>query len=416
MTAAELPHGQVTFLFTDIEGSTRLNRELGPAYPDVLRQYHELISTEVSGHRGVLLQTEGDGCFAAFSDASEAVRAAVSSQLGLSQRGPRPGGEALKVRMGMHTGTAFPVDGQYTALAVHRAARISAAANGGQIVCSSVTALEARLEDTEELSVADLGPYILKDFPEAEHILQVLHPQLPAEFPSLRATSPRLHNLPLQRTSFIGRERDMREVKKLIDTDALVTIVGSGGGGKTRLAIEVAGLIAAQFADGAWLVELAGMTDPSLVAGAFARALGLSVDADRDSLDGLCEVLAPKQLLVLLDNCEHLLDACAELADRLLSSCPGIRILATSRERVGIPAEVVWRIPSMGVPAAGAFSTLELAEHDAVQLFVARASHTYPQFVLNADNGPAVAEICRRLDGIPLAIELAAGARGISSP
>jgi predicted ATPase/class 3 adenylate cyclase len=414
----QLPAGSVTFLFTDVEGSTQLFRRLGPRYPDLLGWYHELIKTAVTEHFGVFLSTQGDGCFAAFQRASDGIAAALTSQARLEERPLDQDREEFKVRMGLHTGSAVPVDGDYTALAVHRAARVSAAAHGGQVICTGVTIEAARSESSAEraLSVRDLGPYVLKDFPDPEHIYQVDPIGNVGAFPPLRARSPSLHNLPIARTAFVGRERDKNEVKKLLDSDVLVTVVGSGGAGKTRLCTEVAGELASGLADGAWLVELAGLTDPALVASAVAQGLAVRVDSDLQPLDVLSDSLASKEILVVLDNCEHLLDACAELADRLLRSCPRVKILASSRERIGIPAEVVWRIPSMGVPEIGVVSSSDLAAYDAVRLFVERAMHSFPDFSLDDESAASVGEICRRLDGIPLAIELAAARVGSLRP
>ena len=412
-----LPHGSVTFLFTDIEGSTQLNRELDTEYPELLTGYHRTVRDSVTAHRGFLIQTQGDGCFAAFGDAGDAVGAAVACQLELLSEARR-GQRELKVRMGLHTGRAVPVGGDYTALAVHRAARVSSAAHGGQILCSAATLAlaTARLDESDELRAEDLGPYILKDFPDAEHLYQIVHRALSITFPPPRAASPKMHNLPVRRTAFIGRQKDKTELKKLIQSDQFVSVVGSGGAGKTRIAIEVADDLAFHFAQGAWLVELAGLTDGSVVASACAQALGVQVAPELDALDTLSRSLEGKELLIVLDNCEHLLDACAEIADRLLRSCPGVNILATTRQRIGIPAEVVWRIPSMGVPAPGLAETAELVGYDSVRLFAERAAHTYLDFSLDEQNSAAIAEICRRLDGIPLAIELAAARAGSMEP
>ena len=411
-----LPHGSVTFLFTDIEGSTQLNRDLGAEYPELLSRYHQIVRSAVTTRGGFLIQTQGDGCFAAFADASDGIRAAISSQLEFDSQSQHR--RAFKVRMGLHTGRAVPVDGNYTSLAVHRAARVSSAAHGGQILCSAATLALAGVQSggPDGLSAQDLGPYILKDFPEPEHLYQIVHPALASNFPPPKASSPKIHNLPFRRTAFIGRETDKREVKKLIETDQFVTVVGSGGAGKTRLAIEVAGELASDFDDGAWLVELAGLTDGSLVANAVAQALSVQITSEGSALETLIDALADRQLLIVLDNCEHLLDACAELADHLLRWCPKVSILATGRERIGIPAEVVWRIPSMGVPAPGVVDITELVGYDSVRLFVERASHTFSEFSLDVEDSSAVAEICRHLDGIPLAIELAAARVGSMRP
>ncbi|MGO9344492.1 MAG: tetratricopeptide repeat protein [Acidimicrobiales bacterium] len=412
-----LPHGSVTFLFTDIEGSTQLNRELDSEYPELLKGYHRTVTDAVTADGGFLIQTQGDGCFAAFGSAADGIRAAINCQLALVSQSWQCGRE-LKVRMGLHTGRAIPVDGDYTALAVHRAARVSAAAHGGQILCSAQTLAlaTAQMDESEELRAQDLGLFILKDFPEPEHLHQVNHPALPSYFPQLKVGSPKLDNLPIRRTAFIGRERDKAAVKKLLQSDQLVSLVGSGGAGKTRLAIEVADELASDYADGAWLVELAGLSDGHLVPHAFAEALGIQVSSDLDPLDTLTNALEGKRLLIVVDNCEHLLDACAGICERLHRSCAAVDVLATTRERIGIPAEVVWHIPSMGVPESGLTDVTELVGYDSVRLFIERATHTFPDFSLAPDNSAAVAEICRRLDGIPLAIELAAARVGSMQP
>ncbi|MFZ0665404.1 MAG: tetratricopeptide repeat protein [Acidimicrobiales bacterium] len=418
MADRQLPQGSVTFLFTDVEGSTQLFRQLDVRYPPLLRRHHQVLSSSFSRFGGVVVDTEGDGCFAAFDDAFAAVQAAAAAQIGLGLIDAELEDATLRVRMGLHTGSAVPVGGTYTALAVHRAARVSASAHGGQVVLSASTleAATSRIAADPDLSILDLGAYSLKDFPDPEHLFQVIHPELLREFPPLRARSPRLHNLPVSRTSFIGREGDKRDVKKLLQNDHMVTIVGPGGAGKTRLSIEVAGDVAPEFSDGAWLVELGGLTDPNLVPSAVAQAIGIRSEADRDMSDALCEGIGDRSLLLLLDNCEHLLDACAQLADAVLRSCASVKILATSRERIGIPDEVVWSIPSLGVPPPGELESSDLVSHDAVRLFCDRAAHTFPDFTFDARSVSAVAEICRRLDGIPLAIELAAARVGSLTP
>jgi predicted ATPase/class 3 adenylate cyclase len=418
----KLPRGSVTFLFTDIEGSTQLFRRIESLYPVILRRHHAILEAAISGHGGVVIETEGDGCFAAFGGPAQAVSAAVAAQLQLA-REPWPGGATVRVRMGVHTGAAVPADGTYTALAVHRAARVSAAAHGGQLLCSAATASalgydkpESEGHDVAERPILlDLGPYILKDFPEPEHLFQVTHEALQRDFPPPRAQSPRRHNLPVQPTAFIGRHVEVLDVRRQVSQSRLVTITGSGGAGKTRLALEVAAQLVPDFSDGAWLVELAGLPQPDLVATAVAAALAVPA-GDLDPIDAITEALGPQHLLLVLDNCEHVLDPCAELVDRLLRSCEGVRILTTSRERIGIAAETVWRVPSLAVPDAKITAIDVLLEHDAVRLFDERARHVLPDFVLSGENAPALVELCRRLDGIPLAIELAAARVGSLEP
>jgi predicted ATPase/Tfp pilus assembly protein PilF len=322
------------------------------------------------------------------------------------------------VRMGVHSGQAIPVGSDYTALALHRAARVSAAAHGGQIICSQATAdlLSSELTAAGLVSLRDLGLHGLKDFPEPEHLYQVAHPRLAVDFPPPKTISPRRDNLPLPRTAFIGRQLELDELPRLLEHSALVTITGPGGVGKTRLALEVASLLAPSFSDGCRLVELAGLQSGSLVPTATAGALGVAITSGRSPLESLVEAVRHQRLLIVLDNCEHLLEACAELADRLLSSAAEVRVIATSRERIGISGETVWRMAPMGVPASPPAGVAGALSHDAVRLFADRAARSSPGFAVTDANAPAVGEICRRLDGLPLAIELAAARVGVLPP
>src|SRR5437016_886728 len=260
-----------------------------------------------------------------------------------------------------------------------------------------------------DVSLRDLGLHRLKDLQQPEHLFQLLHPALPADFPPLRSLEAFAHNLPRQLTSFIGREREMAEIRRLLSTTSLLTLTGSGGCGKTRLALQVAADLVEAYAEGVWLVELAALADPALVSQTVASALGVREEPGRPLWETLRDYLRPKALLLLLDNCEHLLSACAQLADHLLRSCSRLRILASSREGLGIAGELTYRVPSLAMPGAGERpSAQRLAEYEAVQLFRERAAFHQPTFTVTERNAGVVAQVCQRLDGIPLAIELAA--------
>jgi predicted ATPase/class 3 adenylate cyclase len=404
-----LPHGTVTFLFTDIEGSTKLAERLGPAYGDLLETHRRLLRHAFAG--GVEISTEGDSFFYAFEEAAAAVRAAVAGQRALAEH-DWPADSVIRVRMGLHTGHADVHDGGYVGVEVHRAARIGACGHGGQVLLSEAThALTAR-QLPAEVSELDLGPHRLKDLSAPERLYQLVIRGLPSAFPPLRTLDERRTNLPVQVTSFIGREREVGELTALTGANRLVTVLGVGGTGKTRLALHVAGELLEQHPDGAWLVELAPITAPDQVAREVARSLSVQEEPGRSLEDTLVDFLRLKRLLLVLDNCEHLVGAVAQLVDDLFRGAPGLVILATSREALGIAGERVFQVPSLALPPAVAESHADVIDQvaaaDAVRLFVDRATAVAPSFELTADNAAAVAEICRRLDGIPLAIELAA--------
>ena len=404
---SDLPSGTVTFLFTDIEGSTKLLGRLGTAYAALLHEHQQLLREAFAAHGGVESGTEGDSFFVAFARATDAVAACADAQLALSGY-PWPSEAEIRVRMGLHTGEARVHDGQYVGMAVHLAARVAAAGHGGQMLLSETTvrllagALPAMLE------LHDLGLYSLKDFPRAERIFQLLHPDLRQSFPPLTVPAVIAGNLPRARTAFIGRDRELQELRKLLEETPLVTLVGAGGVGKTRLAIEVARLFAADRPDGVWLVELAALTDSDAVPAAVLAALGFELQPTRRPVDVLLENLRARAVLLVIDNCEHLVAACADLIDRLLAECPQVAVIATSREPLGVDGERPWRLPSLSVPVDGSGPLEELVGNDAVRLFLDRVSLVRPGFALSTANADAVVSICRRLDGIPLAIELAA--------
>ena len=347
-----------------------------------LAVHDEVLRAAIEAHGGFLFKHTGDGMCAAFSSPRSAVEAAVAAQRQLQ----------LPVRMGIATGEAELRDGDYFGTVLNRVARVMAAGHGGQILVAESTA--GLLSGVDLL---DLGTHQLRDLPRPERVVQLCHPDLRNEFPPLRTTSNVVaHNLPVQLTNFVGRGAQMTDLEKLLVDNRLVTLTGAGGAGKTRLAIEIAARIAPEFRDGLWYVDLAPVTHPGVVPITVARALGLPDQPGRSTMDTLLRFVRDRQMLVVLDNCEHLLDASAELVVALLGAAPGLTLLATSREPIGAAGEVSWRVPS-----------LSLAD-EATELFVDRARRARPDFRITNDNTTTVAEICRRLDGMPLAIELAA--------
>ena len=404
-----LPTGTVTFLFTDIEGSTRLLQQLRDTYADVLVECRRLVRTAIQERGGQEVDTEGDAVFAAFPSAREALIAAVTAQQSIL-RHPWPDGAAVRVRMGLHTGEAHVAESGYVGMDVHRAARICAAAHGGQILISDVTQGLVTRDLSDGVRLRDLGEHRLKDLAHPHRLFQVLAPDLSTDFPPVRSLDAHPHNLPIQLTSFIGRGREIAEVKRLLGAARLVTLTGSGGAGKTRLALQVAADVVEGNSDGVWLAEFAPIADPVLVPKTVASAMNVPEQPGRDMTETLVDALRPKALLLVLDNCEHLLAACRDLAAALLRTCPQVRILATSRQGLGVPGETLWRVPSLSVPE----DTTRLPPPDklllfeAVRLFVDRAVMIDSGFMITSENAPALARVSQRLDGIPLAIELAA--------
>ncbi len=397
--------GTVTLLFTDIEGSTRLLRQLGSRYETALADHRRLLRTAFDARGGSEIDTAGDGFFYAFPRAREAVLAAVDGQRALTgQDWPAP----LRVRMGMHTGEPARSETGYVGIDVHRAARICAAGHGGQILLSQTTRDLAGSELPDEITLIDLGDHALKDLPTAERLFQVSGPGLERDFPPLRSIDSRPNNLPRQLTTFVGREREIREAKQVLETAPLVTFTGPGGVGKTRLAVELAGEMLDEFPEGMWFVDLGPLTEPSFVAPAVAQAVGVMHAPGQPILDTIIEYLHGRRVLLVLDNCEHLLDEAARTVDALLRSCGSLRVLATSREGLAIDGEAVFPVPSLSVPDPETATSADLPRYEAVRLFIERATSAASGFRITDENAAAVAQICRRLDGVPLAIELAA--------
>ncbi|MCW3099618.1 MAG: adenylate/guanylate cyclase protein [Chthonomonadaceae bacterium] len=400
-------------MFTDIEGSTRLWEEHPNAMRAALARHDELLRQAIEGNSGVVFKTVGDAFCAAFATASDALAAAVASHLLLRNEEWGETG-VLRVRIGLHTGEAEERGGDYFGQTLNRVARLQAVGHGQQTLLSQNTYQLVCHSLPTDVTLQDMGRHRLKDLLAPEHVWQLLHPALPTAFPPLKSLDYLPTNLPRQMTSFIGREREMREVKRLLPSTPLLTLVGSGGAGKTRLAVQVGAEALDEYKDGVWLVELAALSDPDLLPQAVASVLGLREEPGRPLLQTIQDYLRDRQLLLLLDNCEHLVGACALLADTLLKTCPRLSILASSREPLGIAGEHPWRVPSLLTPAPNELPGEEkdlaavLMEYDACRLFVERAVVQRQDFVLTRRNVPVVAHLCRQLDGIPLAIELAA--------
>ncbi len=403
---ASLPvHGPLTFLFTDIEGSTRLWEAQPEAMPEALTEHFRLLDQAVAGGGGTRVSDTGDGIFAIFPTARAAIGAAVAAQQALAVASWDATGP-LRVRMGLHTGDATKEHDDYHGTEVNRCARLMAIAHGGQVIVSEATFVLVRDDAPSGVSFRDLGEHRLKDLARPEHVHQVLHPNLSAAFPPLRSLASFPNNLPAELSSFIGRTNELASIQEELTRARLVTLTGAGGAGKTRLALQVAADRIERHPDGVWLVDLAGVTDPDLVAQAVQSALRVPELPGRPVLEVLTGYLVERDMLVVLDNCEHLITAAATLVDSVLRASPKVRFVATSREPLNVPGEISWRVPSLslGVDAGDADGD----ESEAITLFVERARAADPTFSLTPDLRPVVATICRRLDGLPLAIELAA--------
>jgi predicted ATPase/class 3 adenylate cyclase len=411
------PSGTVTFLFTDIEGSTKLAQQFPDELPALLSRHNEILDQAIRAYHGFVFQTAGDSYCVAFHSANDAVNAAIEAQKGLHSElwSPAP----VKVRMGIHTGKAdFQGGGEYQGyLTLSHVQRLMSAAHGGQVLISPGTRELVHHAIPEDVSLRDMGERRLKDMIHSEHIYQLVIESLPDDFPPIKTLDVFQHNLPAQMTSFIGREREIKEVKRALNAYRLVTLTGSGGVGKSRLSMQVGMQCLAEFPDGVWLVELAAVTDPAIILPTILSVFKLREDTHRNALDVLTDHLREKNLLLLLDNCEHLIDACSQVSASVLQSCSNLRILASSRESLAIGGEYTYRVPSLHTPGTGNPIPLEqLAKMDSIRLFLERAVAAKPGFVLTQVNAPSLVQICARLDGIPLAIELAASRVKVLSP
>jgi len=399
------PVGTVTFLFTDMEGSTRAWEAHPKETRAALQRHDEIVARAIEANRGTIIleRGEGDSVFAVFERASDAVAAACELQLALGKE-EWPSEVPLRVRVGIHTGEA---DADYRGAHVNRAARIRAIGHGEQILLSAVTAGIVRGTLPDGTSLIDLGQHRLRDVSDMEHVFQLAHPDFRENFPPLRSVSNFRQNLPVQLTSFVGRGRERKEVAALIDDHRVVTLIGSGGSGKTRLAIQVGADELEKFPDGVRFVDLAPLNDAPLVVDAIASSIGIKVEQGISVVDALVRTLEGTKTLVIIDNCEHVIKACADTVTGLLRAGESVRVLATSREPLGLAGEMTWRVPSLSL-SDDATKIEEIGESEAVQLFVDRACAVRPGFTLTSANAQAITDICRTLEGLPLAIELAA--------
>lgn len=397
-----LPSGWVTFVFTDIEGSTRLAQLLGPGYRPVLAEHRRLLRRTIAATEGAELLTEGDSFFLAFGDAGAALTACLTAQRALREHEWPTPEAAPRVRMGLHTGWAEPRDGEYASPEVHRAARVAAAAHGGQVLCSAATAQHADPLPAGA-SLLDLGLHRLRGFDDRERLFQLVAAGLELQFPRPRTADAEAHNLPVQVTSFIGRQAERAELRQLVARHRLVTVLGAGGGGKTRLAVELATDLVEEYPDGVWFVDIASVTDPGLVAFAIAAVLGLRPEPGRPMVDTLVEYAANRRMLIVLDTCDAQPAACADVVTRLLAGGGGVRVLATTREPLALPGEVVWRIPPLSVDPSP-----DGTESDAVALLLDRTAAARGGRQPDPAESADLRRVVRRLDGLPLAIELAA--------
>jgi predicted ATPase/class 3 adenylate cyclase len=395
-----------TILFTDIEGSTRLWEQDAQRMSRALAGHDAAARAAVERHRGVVVKMLGDGMYAAFDDPADGVEATIQLQRALGDPAATAG-VPLRVRCALHRGVVERRGDDYFGTPVNRAARIMSAAHGGQILLSQAVVERLAAHLPQGVTLRDLGNVRLKDLSEPEHVWQLEHPELRRDFPALRSLESAPNNLPQQITTFVGREREIAEAKQLLAQSRLVTLLGMGGLGKTRLSLQIAADELDACPDGAWFVDLAPIRDPSLVPSVCASVLGVQEEPGTPLVRTLSAHLRAHACLVILDNCEHLVAACADLAHALLRSTTRLRILATSREPLHVPGEQTYAVLPLAAPDKSA-SVGEIAASDAVRLFVDRARLHQPSFVLNESEAPAVAELCARLDGIPLALELAA--------
>jgi len=403
-----LPTGTVTFLFSDIEGSTQRWETHREAMKAAVSRHEHLMRAAIARCGGYVFKTMGDAFCCAFPTAPQAVNAAIEAQRALAKEDFSSVG-GLQVRMGLHTGYAEERNGDYFGPAVNRVARLMSVGHGGQVLLSGVTRELAHAELPDGCTLVNLGSHRLKDLTEAEQVWQVTIAGLSSEFPPLKSLDTLPNNLPIQRTTFVGRDHDVAEVKGLLSRHRLLTLVGSGGVGKTRIALQVGADLLDHFPDGVWFAHFAPISDPELVSSVIAQALGMSQKEDQRVDESIPTWLKRKKLVLILDNCEHVLETVATIAAAIMGTAPDVRILNTSRQVLDISGEEIFRVPSLDVPHTIADLTpAAVAQFGAVALFVDRARSVDKSFTLTDDTAPIVADICRRLDGIPLAIELAA--------
>ena len=400
-----------TFLFTDIERSSELWETHPQAMGRALAQHDQLLRTIFEKHDGHIFKTIGDAFCVAFDNTRDAVNAAVATQRALAAAAWEETGP-LRVRMAVHDGEAEQRDNDYFGPTLNRVARVLSVGHGGQTLLTHVAADIVRDALPSEIILRDLGERRLKDLRQPERIYQLVVHDLPDNFPPLRSLEVLPNNLPAQVTSFVGREREMAEIKRLFPSTRLLTLTGPGGTGKTRLSLHLAADLLDQFPHGVWLVELSTVSDPALIPEALINAVGIREVPDRAPLATLLDALRTRNLLLVFDNCEHLIANCAQVASTLLRSCPQVKIIASSREALNIEGETIWALAPLSLPDFRRddpqLDADQIAQLESVQLFVERATAVRHDFRLTSENSALVAQICWRLDGLPLAIELAA--------
>ncbi|MGB8362740.1 MAG: adenylate/guanylate cyclase domain-containing protein, partial [Acidimicrobiia bacterium] len=403
MSNTDLPVGTVTFLFTDIEGSTRLVQDLDAAWPGILARHDDIVTSSIASHGGTIVKTGGDSVFAVFETADQAVEAAIEGLRGLAGA-DWPRDHPVKVRMGLHTGVGALGGSDYVGLDVHRAARIANSAHGGQIVVSEQTAVLVERSLPDGVALRDLGKHRLKDLSDPETIFQVVVEGEPSEFPALRTLNAVPNNLPLLPTSFIGREAEISEAMTLLERARVLTLTGPGGTGKTRLSLQIAAELADGFEDGVYFVGLSTVTDSNVLPSVILEVLGFS-DTTGDETPGqwLVKAVQEKRLLMVLDNFEQLLAAAPLVAD-LVRASPLSRFIVTSRAPLRISGEQEMPVPPLGLPEEASLSTALASE--GVRLFLERAMEVRPDFQLDESNVTTVVDLVGKLDGLPLAIEL----------
>lgn len=416
--SAPLPSGTVTFLFTDIEGSTVRWERNRAAMETAVRRHDALARAAIAAHRGHVFKTIGDAFCAAFALPEDGVAAALEFQRALGAE-DFSAVDGLAVRAALHTGTADERDDDYFGPAVNRVARLLAIAHGGQVIMSGVTQDIASGRLPAQVAFKDLGEHRLKDLSRPVHVYQIAADDLRSDFPALRSLSMLANNLPMEVTSFVGREREIAEVTDLLKRHRLVSLVGSGGVGKTRTSLQVAANLLDGSGEGVWFIELAPLSDGSYIPSALAQTLDLSLPQEGDPVDNLVRALKGKRILLIFDNCEHVIEGAARVISALHRGCPNVYMIASSRQRLSVAGEETFRLPSLDVPAESEMADLraeEAARSTAVTLFVERARTADKRFALSDENAATIADICRRLDGIPLAIELAASRVTLLSP
>lgn len=426
-----IPSGTVTFLFTDIAGSTKLSQMFPDKLPSALEKHNSILIKQIISNNGFIFQNVGDAFCCAFGSSADAVKAAADIQINLANE--KWDEVVINVRIGIHSGNAEWNGTNYTEyITLARVSRVMSAACGGQILISNDafelyskdSCVQSKEEDEKVSSVLqdykvefrDLGVRRLKDIILPIRLYQVVGAGLREDFPPLATLDARPNNIPVQLTSFIGRESEMKHVKETLKLSRLVTLTSAGGSGKTRLALQTAADVIDEYECGVWFVDLAALNDPALLTSTIIDVLGVKEETKKSTERTLIDFLREKEILILLDNCEQLIDACAGLTEKLLSSCPKLKIIATSREALNCNGEVTYRIPPLTIPDIKSNHTPEqLNEYESVRLFIERALLVNPGFIVSNENASALAEICSRLDGIPLAIELAAARTKILS-